>query len=90
MNQPTRTPQVGDYVLVSSLPESWEGSGEPDEDRQALVGHVGVVVEVTEYDAFVCFPGLKDAVMVAQRNIEFEALTVISSPAAPLPDSVYA
>lgn len=41
--------QVGDYVMVVNVPDPWEGSGEEDSDREAFVGHIGVVNEIN-YD----------------------------------------
>jgi hypothetical protein len=94
----TATLQVGDYVRVDKVPGPWEGSGESESDRQALVGHVGVVVEcavggvgddVTTEWAFVRFPyrgrtNIFSNLAVA-RNIELGALTFISRPSRRLP-----
>jgi hypothetical protein len=97
-------PRVGDYVKVIETPDSWEGSGEDEEDRVALIGHVGVIVELDHGDytdkhgkptgmALVRFPvGRLDGddwkQRSVQRNIEFTALSQVSSPLNPLPQSL--
>jgi hypothetical protein len=95
MGYPMRVdPHLGDYVRVDSVPDAWEGSGESEEDRRSLVGHVGLVVEVApgwegcEGMALVRFPLAFTERRTGQRNIEFEALVVVSSPAR-LPSSVH-
>jgi hypothetical protein len=91
--------KVGDYVKVIKKPEHWEGGGEELKDLYAYVGHIGVVLETDFHKAWypsrgmvlVRFPDTKDKTDYegpwgfGQRNIEFEALEVVSSPQFPLP-----
>ena len=84
--------RIGDYVQVIKTPDPWEGSGEVDPEHH--IGHIGIVVEVergSEFDdfegmAYVRFPytGAKwtepKGICCCERNIEFEALLLISRP----------
>lgn len=82
--------RIGDYALIHTIPEAWDGSGEDRADQEALVGHVGLVVEVDEEDGFALlrFPWLDAEGVTGQRNIELSALQVVSSSVAPLPLSL--
>ena len=77
--------KIGDYVKVVKVPDPWEGAGESDSDRESLLGHVGVIVEVGAVDdlALVRFPsvGYYDE-ETGQRNIETSALEIVA-PAPP-------
>lgn len=77
---------VGDYVKVIAIPDSWEGAGESDSDRESLLGHVGVIVEAAVEDlVLVRFPSAHwfDS-EAGQRNIETSALEIVA-PAPPVP-----
>ena len=78
--------QLGDYVLVICQPAEWESSGEEQEDLEAWVGQVGIVVEVdSELQQCLCrFPSFDNENETGQRNIEWEALTIVSRPATKL------
>ena len=84
--------RVGSYVIVISIPAPWESSGESPQDLYSYVGHIGLVVEVSgplsdhsKGTAFVRFPFLYADDRTGQRNIEFEALALVSSPTFELP-----
>lgn len=84
--------QVGDYARIIAVPEAWEGSGEPPEDRLALLGHVGLVIEVpdgTDADdcALLRFPWAGSEGVTGQRNVELSALARVSSPPLAFPMS---
>ena len=81
--------KIGDYVKVVSVPESWEGAPEDENDRKSLVGHIGMVIDAdTEearedggFTAFVRFPAhLPNWPPLWERWIEVSALEVVSSP----------
>jgi len=82
----------GDYVKVTKAPDPWEGGIEEDADRNAYVGHIGVVVENEEIDecmyALVRFPSpfLMD---VGQRMIEWSALELLGHPEYNLPEDCF-
>jgi len=78
--------KVGDYVVVSSVPCSWESSGEDQNDLEAYVGHVGLVVEDQgDYMYLLRFPTLEEENITGQRCIERIALTLMSRPKVELP-----
>jgi hypothetical protein len=86
--------KVGDYALIVKVPDAWEGAGEDPEDREALLGHVGLVVEVPDPNqeyfglddcVLLRFPWLNSEGVTGQRNVEITALEVVSSPALPIP-----
>lgn len=81
--------KVGDYVLVNTVPEPWESSGEEQGDREALVGHVGVIVEMDDENVLVRFPCVWAENSSGQRNIEHAALLFVSSPKTGLPDTCF-
>ena len=82
--------KIGDYAFIHTKPEAWDGSGESSEDQEALIGHVGLVVEVDNEDGFALlrFPWLDAEGVTGQRNVELSALQVVSSCAGPLPLSL--
>lgn len=79
--------KIGDYVKVVKVPTSWEGAGESDKNRESLLGHVGVIIEVGAVDdlALVRFPSANDRdIESGQRNIEISALEIVA-PCPPVP-----
>lgn len=86
VNEDIEEVQLGDYVLVVGQPDEWESSGEEDEDIRAWVGQVGIVVEIDpDLQQCLCrFPSFDNENETGQRNIEWEALTIVSRPAAKL------
>lgn len=85
--------EVGDYARIIDLPEAWEGSGEDEEDRMALLGHVGLVIEIdddpNDYTSCHCallrFPWLNEEGITGQRNVELSVLEFVSRPIGSLP-----
>jgi len=91
-------PLVGDYVLVKSVPAHWDGSGESDEDRESLVGHVGIVCESLP-DEEMCHIKFADSKLhsgkvldesIGFRNVEYQCLTVLSRPKQPITNYIIA
>lgn len=86
--------KVGDYVEVVRAPDSWEGSGESEEDRQAFIGHVGRVGEVVaevddDFMLYIIFNDYFASEGTAGRNIEGKSLKLVSRPDKPLPASLW-
>jgi hypothetical protein len=79
--------KTGEYVMVIAVPAPWESSGETLLDREAFLGHVGIVLEVEEgqYEqCFVAFPSPVYGEPVGTRWFESESLQTVSSPPAPI------
>jgi hypothetical protein len=88
---------IGSYVIVGAEPGPWESSGEDEEDIAALVGHVGVVVEVSDMEDdegvndpmhLIRFPDRNDE-RTGQRNIESSCLGFICNPNQPLTAHIF-
>jgi hypothetical protein len=89
---------VHSYIKVIGVPDPWEGSGEDDCDRESLVGHIGIVIEVDIYPDFVPdtsrsirtyylirFPYTRQEHQTCQRWIEEDKLELVAtSPVNPI------
>lgn len=88
----TNSPQrfdTGNYVLVVDIPEAWDAS-ESKEDREAYVGHVGILEEEPDVDGqvMVKFPTLSREVVTENhtgRVFEIHCLLVVSIPSSVIP-----
>jgi hypothetical protein len=94
--------QIGDYVMVVKTPQPWDGAGEDPDDRMALIGHIGLVVELDLDEMWKTISGCEEGMtfirflildtedqirenMTPQRNIEINALQLVSRPNKPMP-----
>lgn len=81
----------GAYVRVVATPRMWEGAGESPRDRESLVGHYGLVVELDEITEL-CLVQFMQPGKLCQRWIEWKCLELESlsdRPALPISKHIF-